>query len=76
MTNDDIKFLKTKADRDPVKLYLTDGEELVAKMLFVSDTEQDVIFDIISTNRQDKPVDKNVRYRATFDNIKTVSEAA
>jgi hypothetical protein len=48
MTDDEVKFLK-EHDQQIVRLHLKDGEVVKAKILFVSETEQDVIVDLISS---------------------------
>jgi len=48
VTEDEIKFLKDH-DHQTVLLHLKDGEVVKAKILFVSETEQDVIVDLISS---------------------------
>ena len=48
MTDDEVKFLK-QHDQQIVRLHLKDGEVVKAKILFVSETEQDVIVDLISS---------------------------
>jgi len=51
-----------------------DGEEIVAQILAVSEIEQDVIYDLISTNRQFQyeKYDKQPLYRVKFEDIKSV----
>jgi hypothetical protein len=49
VTEDEIKFLKDH-DHQVVLLHLKDGEVVKAKILFVSETEQDVIVDLISSS--------------------------
>ena len=48
MTDDEVKFLK-EHDQQILRLHLKDGEVVKAKILFVSETEQDVIVDLISS---------------------------
>lgn len=74
MTSDDIKFLKSKIDKEPVQICFTDGEEVTAKVLFVSEEEEDFIYDVLSTNRHDKSVDKANTYSASFADVKKVSD--
>jgi hypothetical protein len=48
MTDDDLRLLK-ECDQKIVRLHLDDGEIVTAKVLFVSETEQDLIVDLISS---------------------------
>jgi hypothetical protein len=48
MTEEDIGLLKQR-DHQLVRLHPIDGEIVTARVLFVSETEQDVIVDMIST---------------------------
>jgi len=75
MTDDDLKFLKSKMDKEPVKIYFTDGEEAIVKITFISDTEKDITCGVISSNRE-KPVYKKGHILVRFEDIKNVSEAA
>lgn len=50
MTESDIEMLKAN-DLRVVRLYLDDGEVVTAKVLFVSETEQDVIVQLISSTK-------------------------
>jgi hypothetical protein len=73
VTEDEIKFLKDH-DHQTVLLHLKDGEVVKAKILFVSETEQDVIVDLIScTNiaRYQKD-DVQPTYQYLFKDIKSV----
>jgi hypothetical protein len=75
MTEDDLNFLKSKIRMGSVKLCFTDGEEAVVKIVGVSDSEKDVIYDVVSSNR-DEPIYKKGSIVARFEDIKSVSEAA
>jgi hypothetical protein len=44
----DIALVKSRIDRKPVKLCFTDGEEAIVKIISVSETEKDVIYDVVS----------------------------
>jgi hypothetical protein len=48
MTEHDIQLLKDN-DQKMLRLHLTDGEVVTVKVLFVSESEQDVIVDLISS---------------------------
>jgi hypothetical protein len=50
MTARDLKLLK-ESDHKTVRLHLTDGEVVTVKVLFVSDSEEDVIVDLLSSTR-------------------------
>ncbi|MGI9071162.1 MAG: hypothetical protein ACR2JB_07545 [Bryobacteraceae bacterium] len=56
------------------KIHTLDGEVMVAKILFISEYEQDVIYDLVSTSREsqyEKP-DKQPAYRIRFEEIGAV----
>ena len=73
MTEQDIHLLKDN-DQKIVRLHLSDGEIATVKVLFVSETEQDVIVDLLfSTNITRYPKDDvkpALQYR--FQDIATV----
>jgi len=48
MTEHDLQLLKDN-DQKVVRLHLSDGEVATVKILFVSDSEQDVIVDLLSS---------------------------
>ena len=48
MTDHGVQFLKEN-DHRLVRLYMDDGEVVTGRVLFVSETEQDVIMDLISS---------------------------
>lgn len=49
----DIDFLKSRVGHN-VRFHCTDGEVLIGRLRFVSDDEQDVIFDLVSSNRMSR----------------------
>lgn len=53
MNENDLQLLKSSADK-LVRMHCSDGEVLVAKVLFVWDEYSDVSYDVVSTNRADK----------------------
>jgi hypothetical protein len=53
MTDNDIQILRER-DGKPVRLHMTDGEIVTAKVLFVSETENDVIVHLISSTRVER----------------------
>jgi small nuclear ribonucleoprotein (snRNP)-like protein len=71
MIKENIQFLKTKVDNDPVTIHFADGEIVIAKIISVSERENDVIFHVVSTNRE-LPT-KAGAIRAVFDEIDHVS---
>jgi small nuclear ribonucleoprotein (snRNP)-like protein len=50
MTPEDLKNLKASVDKRVV-LHCTDGEVITAEIVSVSDEHEDVIYDIVSSNR-------------------------
>ena len=52
MTQNDLQLLKASIDQI-VKITCSDGEILVAKVLSVSEEEEDVIYDLVKTTRDE-----------------------
>lgn len=58
----------------PVRFHCKDGEIIVGKLHSVSEEETDVIYDLISSNRQDRYQSfGNCAFRLTFDEIEFVT---
>jgi hypothetical protein len=76
MTADDLSVLKDHIDR-VVTIDCMDGEVLTAKVLVVSEEDEDIIFDLVSTNRQDKyeKLDRQPAYLLRFQHITHVEPA-
>lgn len=51
MTREDLQLLKGNIDKI-VRIVCTDGEVLVARVHAVSDEDEDVIYDLISTTKE------------------------
>ena len=69
----DVELLKTRIDRTAL-FHCKDGEVIVGTVHFVSDEEQDVIYDLISSNRMARYQSfGNSAYRLTFDEIDFVT---
>jgi|HubBroStandDraft_4_1064222.scaffolds.fasta_scaffold86641_2 hypothetical protein len=77
MTEHDVQLLKDN-DQKIVRLRLTDGEVVTAKVLFVSESEQDVIVDLLSsTNITRYPKDdEQPAFQYRFRDIVTVEPIA
>lgn len=73
MNVDDIQFLKSKVDSGIVKINFFDGEEMKAKILSVSENEQDVICNIISSNHGTKYTGRKGACLLHFSEIESVS---
>jgi len=73
MAPDDIATLKDHIDK-PVRIFCVDGEILTARVILVSEEEEDVIFDLLTTNRQDKyeKLDRQPAYMLRFMHIAQV----
>ena len=73
MTKNDLDVLTSRIDR-LVRIDCIDGEVLVAKILLVAEQEEEIIFDLVSTNRQDKyqKLDKQPAYLLRFKHIASV----
>ncbi len=51
MNQEDLETLKQN-DKRLVRLTTCDGEVMIARVRFVSDSNQDLIFDLISTTKE------------------------
>jgi hypothetical protein len=73
MSGSDLSTLKSQVDR-VAKIHTLDGEVIVAKILFVSESEEDVIYDLVSTNRESQyeKLDQQPAYRIRFQEISAV----
>jgi hypothetical protein len=73
MDAETLQTLKIQVDKI-AKIICFDGEVIVAKILFVSETEEDVIYDLVSTNRESQyeKHDKQPAYQVCFRDIKSV----
>jgi hypothetical protein len=69
----DIDLLKTRIKR-VVRFCCKDGEVIVGTVHFVSDEEQDVIYDLISSNRMSRYESfGNAAYLLAFEEIEFVT---
>jgi len=73
MTQQDLESLKEN-DHKIVRLHLDDGEVVTAKVLFVSETEEDVIVDLISSTKVERyeKTDVQPAFQYAFKNITCV----
>jgi hypothetical protein len=73
VTEDDLQFLKANIDK-VVKITCSDGEVLIAKVHFVSDEDQDVIYDLLSTTKESnyEKRDEQPAYLIRFQDIEHV----
>jgi hypothetical protein len=73
MTKSDLELLKASID-NLVRVHCLDGEVFVGKTISVSEEEQDLIYDLISTNHeyQYEKTGQNAAYLIRFDEIDCV----
>lgn len=73
MNAKDLETLNSNVDR-VVKIVTCDGESLLAKVVLVSEEDEDIIYELISTNRESQyeKLDEQPAYRIAFDEIQTV----
>ena len=73
MDSEILQALKIQVDKI-AKITCFDGEVIMAKILCVSETEEDVIYDLVSTNRESQyeKHDKQPAYRVFLRDIKSV----
>ena len=70
MTEKDMQMSKDSVDSN-VRLICSDGEILVAKILFVCEEDEGVIYDLVSTNKElnYEKCDKQPSYWTNFREI-------
>jgi hypothetical protein len=73
MDPQNLETLKANVDR-LVKINSFDGEVIVAKVHFVSEEDEDVIYDLVSTSRESQyeKLDQQPAYRIRFQDIESV----
>lgn len=73
MTERDLQLLKASIDK-VVKIVSYDGEIMLAKVHAISDEDQDVIYDLLSTTRPShyKKHDEQPAYLIKFEDIEHV----
>lgn len=73
MTEQDLQVLKASINKI-VRIVCYDGETMLAKLHAISDEDQDVIYDLVSTTRlsQYEKHDEQPAYLIKFDDIEHV----
>jgi hypothetical protein len=73
MNAKDLEVLKANVDKT-VKIKSCDGESLIGKVVFVSEEDQDVLYELVSTSRESQyeKFDQQPAYRMTFQEIESV----
>jgi len=73
MDPQNLETLKANVDR-LVKINSFDGEVIVGKVHFVSEEDEDVIYDLVSTSRESQyeKLDQQPAYRIRFQDIESV----
>ena len=73
MTESDLEILKANIDK-LVRVRCRDGEVFVGKALFVSEEDQDLIYDLVSTSKgsQYEKLDLHPAYLIRFEDIDEV----
>ncbi len=73
MTDEDIETLK-RNDHKVVKLHMKDGEIVTARVWFVSESEKDVIVDLLSSTSTERYEKSDVQplFQYAFEDIECV----
>jgi len=73
MTNTDIQLLKVSVNK-VVKIVCRNGENLLAKVHAVSEEDEDLIYDLVSTTKecQYEKYDEQPAYLIKFEDIERV----
>ncbi len=73
MNDKDLDLLRSNIDKR-VRIICHDGEVIIAKVHFVFDEYEDVVFDLVWTNRESKyeKHDEQPAYAIDFKDIKSV----
>ena len=76
MTDNDLQTLRQNYNRI-VRIRTYDGEVLLAKIFFVSETEQDFTYDLVSTSKESQyeKHDKQPLYLMKFNDVESVEAA-
>jgi hypothetical protein len=76
MTDRDIELLR-QYDQRLVRFHMKDGEVAVAKVLFVSDSDADVVVDLASSNKAElyPKYDVQPTFQFRFQDIESVEPA-
>jgi len=77
MNAKDLETLKASVDR-VVKIISCDGESLLAKVVLVSEEDDDVIYELVATSRESQyeKFDEQPAYAIDFKNIESVEAVA
>jgi hypothetical protein len=77
MTERDLQVLKEN-DHKIVRIKTYDGELLLVKVIFVSESENDLIYDLVSTSRESQyeKHDEQPAYRIGFGDIQSVEPSS
>jgi len=73
MTKSDIEVLKSNIEKR-IRVQCKDGEVFIGRAISVSEEEQDLIYDLISTTRESRyeKSDKQPSYLTRFQDIEPV----
>jgi hypothetical protein len=73
MTKSEIEMLKANVDKR-IRVHCRDGEIFIGKAISVSEDEQDLIYDLISTTRESQyeKADQQPTYLIRFQDIASV----
>ncbi|HET9839873.1 MAG TPA: hypothetical protein VFR84_16720 [Candidatus Angelobacter sp.] len=73
MTEHDLQLLKANIDKT-LRIRFRDGETSLIRVNLISDEDRDVIYDLISTDKEStyEKLDVQPAYRAEFDDIVSV----
>ena len=73
MNAKDLETLNANVDR-VVKINSCDGESLLAKVVLVSEEDEDVVYELVSTSRESQyeKFDEQPAYRITFQEFESV----
>ncbi len=76
MTDKDLRTLRENDNRI-VRIKTFDGEVMLAKVRFVSESEQDLVYDLMSTSKESQyeKHDEQPAYLIKFEDIESVEAA-
>lgn len=77
MNAQDLETLNANVDR-VVKIMSCDGESLLAKVVLISEEDEDVVYELVSTSRESQyeKFDRQPACRITFQEIRSVESVA
>ncbi len=73
MNIEQVDYLKSKVDNGTINIVFADGEKMTVRLISVSETESDIIYEMITTDRPEKYRSyKSTSMHSPFSDIESV----